>query len=160
MDSLLYVGAGDDDDDDDDDESDDEGQETEEAKAKSAPAVDYEALQRAGYKTSTDLRATETYRQLTAKEEEDKEQEKLARAKAAEEKKAAEDARLEEEEYLLNRKKIDEKIGWEKRYDRTKEDFRAKEKRKRDQGQQSSSGDWVQEEKRRLRHGMTGNFDS
>ena len=50
--------------------------------------------------------------------------------------------------------------GWEKRYDRTKEDFRAKEKRKRDMGQQNSGGDWVQEEKRRLRHGETGNYDS
>jgi hypothetical protein len=51
-------------------------------------------------------------------------------------------------------------LGYEKRFDKTKEDFRAKEKRKRAIGQQSSGSDWVQEEKRRLRQGMTGNYDS
>ena len=61
---------------------------------------------------------------------------------------------------MLNRKEIDKKLGYEKRYDRTKEDFRAKEKRKREMGQQASGSDWVQEEKRRLRHGETGNYDS
>ena len=77
-----------------------------------------------------------------------------------EEEVAAKAAREAEKEALLNQKKADEKNGWEKRYDRTKEDFRAKEKRKRSMGQQSSTGDWVQEEKRRLRHGATGNYDS
>jgi hypothetical protein len=55
---------------------------------------------------------------------------------------------------------IDKRLGYEKRFDKTKEDFRAKEKRKRAMGQQSSGSDWVQEEKRRLRQGMTGNYDS
>ena len=59
----------------------------------------------------------------------------------------------------LDAKKIDEKIGFKKRYAETGEDFRAKEKRKRDMGQQNSGGDYVQEEKRRLRHGG-GNYDS
>ena len=55
---------------------------------------------------------------------------------------------------------IDKRLGYEKRFDKTKEDFRTKEKRKRAMGQQSSGKDWVQEEKRRLRQGMTGNYDS
>ena len=79
---------------------------------------------------------------------------------------------------------IDKRVGYEKRYDRTHEDFRTKvcpclllpaalrlaialdhaarpqEKRKRSQGQQNRDGNWVEEEKRRLRHGMTGNYDS
>ena len=158
MDSLLFIGAGDDDDDDDDD--DDEEEEVEEKVPPSfPPSVDYEALQRAGYKTSTDLRQTETYQKLTQKEEEEREAKRVAREKADEVAAAAAAAREKAESELLNPKKIDEKLGWEKRYDRTKEDFRAKEKRKRDSGQQSSSGDYVQEEKRRLRHG-NDNFDS
>ena len=55
--------------------------------------------------------------------------------------------------------KIDEKVGYEKRYDRTKEDFRKKEERKRKNGQQNRDGNWVEEEKRKLRHGAA-NFDS
>lgn len=50
-------------------------------------------------------------------------------------------------------------MGYEKRYDRTKEDFRSKEKRKREMGQQNRDGNYVEEEKRRIRH-EGANFDS
>ena len=48
---------------------------------------------------------------------------------------------------------------YEKRYDRTREDFRSKEKRKRAMGQQNRDGNYVEEEKRQLRHGGA-NYDS
>ena len=163
MDSLLYVGAADDDDDDDDDddgESQEEHEEEADEAKPAAPAVDYEALQRAGLKATSDLRQTETYQKLTAAEEEEREAKKLAREREAEAKAEAVAAQEAAKSELLNRKKMDEKLGWEKRYDRTKEDFRAKEKRKRDAGQQSRDSSWVEEEKRRLRHGSTGNYDS
>ena len=158
---MLYVGAGDEDDDDDDDDDDDEEEEVVVAQASSvAPSVDYEALQRAGLKATTDLRHTETYQKLTAKEEEAREANTVAAEKAAEAAAAAQAAAEAAKSELLDRKKLDEKLGWEKRYDRTKEDFRAKEKRKRDLGQQSRDGNWVEEEKRRLRHNTTSNYDS
>lgn len=159
MDSLLYVGAGDEDDEDDEDDEE-EGGEDEPAPDKKAPAVDFAALERAGYKATRDLTTTETYQRIAQKEEEDHEQERLVKQREKEEAAAAAAAKAEAEEELLNRKKIDEKLGWEKRYDRTKEDFRSKEKRKRDMGQQSRDGNWVEEEKRILRHGTTGNYDS
>ena len=166
MDSLLYVGAGDDDSDDDDDDDEDED-EVEQKKPKTEVAsFDYTALERAGYKTTGDLRQTETYQKLTAAEETEREEKQAAKEREAAAAAAAKAAKEEKEAELLNQKKLDEKMGWEKRYDRTKEDFRNKEKRKRSQGQQSHGTDWVQEEKRRLRHGDTGsgmassNYDS
>ena len=73
MDSLLYVGGADDDDDDDDEEEEEEVQAEEaeeEAKAAaSAPKqVDFAALQRAGYASSS-LTSTDTYNRLTKEEE-------------------------------------------------------------------------------------------
>merc|ERR1719469_1466480 len=132
MDSLLYVGGADDDDDDDEDD-DDEGVdagEGEEAKAAAAAAsapkpVDFAALQRPGYATSS-LTSTDTYARLTKEEEETREREREEREKF--------DARVAEEEArsnLLDKKKIDAKIGYKKRFDETHEDFRSKEKRKR-----------------------------
>ena len=44
-------------------------------------------------------------------------------------------------------------------FDETHEDFRSKEKRKRSLGQQNRDGNWVEEEKRALRH-SGANFDS
>ena len=163
MDSLLYLGAGEEEESESESAEEEEGQEEQvhaDAKPAPPPAFDYAALQRAGYKESTDLRQTETYQKLTLAEEEGREEKRKAREREEEEAAAAQAAREAHEASLLNPKKIDEKLGWEKRYDRTKEDFRAKEKRKRNMGQQSSTGDWVQEEKRRLRHGETGNYDS
>ena len=81
MDSLLYVGGADDDDDDDDDddeEEDEEGKGEEAAAASTSTApkqVDFEALQRAGYASSS-LTSTETYHRLTKEEEENKLKEK------------------------------------------------------------------------------------
>ena len=46
------------------------------------------------------------------------------------------------------KKKIDERVGYKKRFDTTREDFRTKEKRKRQMGQQNRDGNWVEEEKR------------
>jgi hypothetical protein len=165
MDSLLYVGGADDNDTDDEDE-DDEGvdvAEAEEAKAAAAAAsapkpVDFAALQRAGYATSS-LTSTDTYARLTKEEEETKEEEKKEREREDREKF---DARVAEEEArnnLLDKKKIDAKIGYKKRFDETHEDFRSKEKRKRSLGQQNRDGNWVEEEKRALRH-SGANFDS
>ena len=162
MDSLLYVGGADDDDDDDeDDEEEEEGEEAASAaepKA-AAPVVDYAALQRAGFSGSAGLASTETYQRLSREEEQvqaDKlvelEREERERTEAA----AAEDKARSN---LLDKKKIDERVGYKKRYDETREDFRSKEKRKRQMGQQNSGGDWVQEEKRSLRH-QGANFDS
>ena len=69
------------------------------------------------------------------------------------------DASLARAAALLDKKKIDEKIGYKKRFDKTGEDFRQKEKRKRQNGQQNRDGNWVEEEKRSLRHHST-NFES
>ena len=165
MDSLLYVGGADDNDTDEEDE-DDEGAdvaEAEEAKAaaaaKSAPKpVDFEALQRAGYASSS-LTSTDTYARLTKEEEEAREEEKKERERkereAFEAKVAEEEARIN----LLDKKKIDARVGYKKRFDETHEDFRSKEKRKRQLGQQNRDGNWVEEEKRQLRH-SGANFDS
>ena len=160
MDSLLYLGAGDEEESESESAAEEEQEEQVDAKPAADPAFDYAALQRAGYKEATDLRQTETYQKLRMAEEDEREEKRKASEQEAEEEVAAKAAREAEKEALLNQKKADEKNGWEKRYDRTKEDFRAKEKRKRSMGQQSSTGDWVQEEKRRLRHGETGNYDS
>jgi hypothetical protein len=164
MDSLLHLGLDADGSDSDESSSDGDGAAelapSPREEAGPSAAVDYEALQRAGLRAATDLRQTETYQRLEAEEAEKKDKAAAAAAAAAqaeaERKEAIEKANAE----LLDKKKIDAKLGYEKRYDRTKEDFRAKEARKRAHGQQASSGDYVQEEKRRLRHGMTGNYDS
>ena len=66
----------------------------------------------------------------------------------------AEKARLES----LDAKKIEERNGYEKRLVKTGEDFRTKEKRKRSMGQQGGGSNYVEEEKRRVRH-TGGNFD-
>merc|ERR1719469_250285 len=164
MDSLLYVGGADDDDDDEDD--DDEGVdagEGEEAKAAAAAAsapkpVDFAALQRAGYASSS-LTSTDTYARLTKEEEETKEEEKKERERADREKVDAMVADEESRSNLLDKRKLDAKIGYKKRFDETHEDFRSKEKRKRQLGQQNRDGNWVEEEKRALRH-SGANFDS
>ncbi len=164
MDSLLHLGLDqeDDDDDDDDEQEDEQGQDEPKGAEPPPPAVaalDYEALQRAGLRETSDLRETDTYKRLEAESAAKQEVERAAAAEEA----AAEAARAAELEQarseLLDRKKIDEKVGYQKRFDKTGETFREKEKRKRSTGQQASAGDWVQEEKRRLRHGST-NYDS
>ena len=78
---------------------------------------------------------------------------------AAEEGAAAAETEERARTAAMDQKAIDERVGYEKRYDRTKEDFRKKEERKRENGQQNRDGNWVEEEKRKLRHGAT-NFDS
>ena len=149
MDSLLYLGAGadddndDDDDDDDDDDKEEEPQMQEEMEKKKpdslvgSGSLDFAALQRAGYSTATDLRETATYKLLGEAEEREREAKRMAAEAEAE----AEAARVKvmeaAQEELLNQKKIDEKLGYKKRFDQTGENFRAKEKRKREQGQQS-----------------------
>lgn len=166
MDSLCYIGAADDDDDEEESESEEEvepepkAQRTAGAGSSSSAAIDYDALRRAGFSdTASDLTQTATFQRLEAEsaakleaEETRRKEEERERAEyaAAQEKASAE---------LLNRKKIDESLGYEKRYDRTREDFRTKEKRKRAMGQQNRDGNYVEEEKRRLRHGGA-NFDS
>ena len=167
MDSLLYLGAGADDEDEDDDDDDDDEEtpaelETEQKKADPAGSgsLDFAALQRAGYSTATDLRETATYKLLGEAEEREREAKRVAAEAEAEAEAARLKAVAEAQEALLNQKKMDEKQGYKKRFEHTGENFRAKEKRKRSMGQQSSTGDWVQEEKRRLRHGETGNYDS
>ena len=153
MDSLLYIGAGADDDDDDDDDEEEEEQAPEEpVKPAPAPAakapLDYEALKRAGYSnSSSDLAKTATYQRLEseAAAARDGEAARLLEEEkaAAEQAEAAEKLRSE----LLDRQvcvfahsaegwasvdsacvrqAIDKKIGYEKRYDRTHEDFRSK----------------------------------
>ena len=150
MDSLLYLGAADDDDDDEQEEEEEEADEKKYPRSGAAGSssvstsdIDFAALQRAGYSTSTDLRETETYR-LLGEEEDRKREEKKAAAEAAAE---AEISRLkaaeEEKEMLLNQKKMDEKIGYKKRFDEKGENFRTKEKRKREIGQQSRCAAWA-----------------
>ena len=161
MDSLLYLqGAAEgEDEDEDEDEEDEEPVEAASSAAAAPSSIDYAALSRAGYKSATTLTETATYRRLGEEAKEAAEAAEAAAAAAAEAE-AARKALLEERQReLLDTKKIDERLGYKKRYDETKEDFRSKEKRKRAAGQQSSAGDYVQEEKRRLRHGST-NFDS
>ena len=145
MDSLLYLGAGADDDDDDDNDDDEEEEpqvqeETEKKKPDSlvgSGSLDFAALQRAGYSTATDLRETATYKLLGEAEEREREAMRMEAEAEAE----AEAARVKvmeaAQEELLNQKKMDEKLGYKKRFDQTGENFRAKEKRKREQGQQS-----------------------
>eukprot|EP00325_Prymnesiales_sp_UTEX-LB-985_P007959 CAMPEP_0174701930 /NCGR_PEP_ID=MMETSP1094-20130205/6397_1 /TAXON_ID=156173 /ORGANISM="Chrysochromulina brevifilum, Strain UTEX LB 985" /LENGTH=164 /DNA_ID=CAMNT_0015899641 /DNA_START=129 /DNA_END=623 /DNA_ORIENTATION=- len=164
MDSLLYLGAGNDDDDDDDDEEEEEEEaeaeaEVPTAQAKDAVVVDFAALERAGYKAARKLTETETYQRLGEQMEEQKQAEEAKQAMEAEEKAARQAAIEKMQSDLLDVRKIDERIGYKKRYAETGEDFRSKEKRKRERGQQASAGDYVQEEKRRLRHGAD-NFDS
>ena len=143
MDSLLYLGAGEEDDDDDDDEEEEEEEETpaQEPEKKDASAgsgsLDFAALQRAGYSTATDLRETATYKLLGEAEEREREAKRLEAKAAAVVEAARLKAAEEAQEALLNQKKQDEKAGYKKRFDQTGENFRAKEKRKREQGQQS-----------------------
>ena len=167
MDSLLYLGAGDDDDDDDDDQEEEEEEGTE--AVQKAVSVDelkpaalnlsFEALQRAGYSATGSLTETETYKKLSEAEEhareEKRQQHEREQAEALEQQRAQEEA----QRMLLDTKKIDERLGYEKRFAKTGEDFRAKEKRKRSQGQQGSGSNYVEEEKRRIRH-AGGNYDS
>ena len=105
------------------------------------------------------MTSTDTFQRLTR--EEDAARVEKAEQVEREDRERFEAMRAEEEARvaLLDKKKIDERVGYKKRFDRTGEDFRTKEKRKRERGQQNSGGDYVQEEKRRLRHGST-NFDS
>jgi len=128
--------------------------------AASQAVIDFAALERAGYRTSTDLRQTDTYKRLDEAAENEREADAARhaadQARRDEEKAAIERAKSE----LLDPQKIDERIGYKKRYAETGEDFRAKEKRKRLMGQQNRDGNYVEEEKRRLRHGETGNYDS
>mmetsp|Transcript_66994 Transcript_66994/g.111304 ORF Transcript_66994/g.111304 Transcript_66994/m.111304 type:complete len:171 (+) Transcript_66994:45-557(+) len=170
MDSLLYVGAADDDEDEDEEDEDEEGVDdgtctsvagtSSTGASSSTAAVDFEALQRAGYSGKmADLSKTGTYMRL----EEEAAAVRQQRTEAAEAEAAAAEERrqaLDAEKRILDRKGIDERIGYEKRFDRTGEGFRAKEKRKRAMGQQNRDGNWVEEEKRRLRHDITGNYDS
>jgi hypothetical protein len=143
MDSLLYLGADEEDDDDDDDEEEEEEEETpaQEPEKKDASAgsgsLDFAALQRAGYSTATDLRETATYKLLGEAEEREREAKRLEAEAAAVVEAARLKAAEEAQEALLNQKKQDEKAGYKKRFDQTGENFRAKEKRKREQGQQS-----------------------
>ena len=132
MDSLLYVGGADDDDTDDEEEEDEgvDGVEAEEAKAAAAAAaapkaVDFAALQRAGYATSS-LTSTDTYARLTKEEEESREEEKREREREEREKFDTMVADEEARSNLLDKKKIDAKIGYKKRFDETHEDFRSK----------------------------------
>ena len=166
MDSLAYLGALDDDDDDDDDaEAEAEGEAGASTTAASAtaaaapPRVDFAALERAGYTGRSDLTETAEFKQKEA--EHARAREEKAAAAAAEERERAAAAETEERARTaaMDQKAIDERVGYEKRYDRTKEDFRKKEERKRKNGQQNRDGNWVEEEKRKLRHGAT-NFDS
>lgn len=141
MDSLLYLGAGEEDDDEDEEEEEPEQEEAPapENKASSAGSgsLDFAALQRAGYSTATDLRETATYKLLGEAEEREREAKRLEAEAAAEAEAARIKAAEEAQEALLNQKKLDEKAGYKKRYDQTGENFRAKEKRKREQGQQN-----------------------
>ena len=163
MDSLLYLGAGDGDDD--DDEEEEEEEEEEEVGAgpsagASTGSVDYEALERAGLKKTYALTETETYKRLgeeAKRGREEAEAKRIADEQAEEARLAAIETMQSE---LLDKKKIDERLGYKKRYAETGEDFRQKEKRKRSMGQQSRDSNYVEEEKRRLRHGVTGNYDS
>jgi len=168
MDSLVLLGVGgeddDDDDDDDDDEDEEDGEEQEEAggapqqaASRASTSLDYEALQRAGYSGKlADLSQTGTYKRLEEEEaaarEQREEAQRLAEAEVAL-------PAVTEESKILSREEIDKKVGYKKRFDATGEGFRAKEKRKRALGQQNRDGNWVEEEKRRLRHGAA-NFDS
>ncbi|KAL1511167.1 hypothetical protein AB1Y20_005983 [Prymnesium parvum] len=163
MDSLLYVGAADGDDS--EEEGEEEGEEEDEASEAGPSAtvqkreLDFAALQRAGYESKSNLTQTATYKRLEEAEREAREKEAEGKAAAREEEArraaAAEELRSE----LLNRKAIDQKLGYKKRFDETGEGFRQKEKRKRELGQQNRDGNWVEEEKRRIRHAST-NFDS
>ena len=164
MDSLLYVGGADDDDDGDDEEEEEEEVQAEEAEEEakasaSAPKqVDFAALQRAGYASSS-LTSTDTYNRLTKEEEATKQKEKEERERQERERFDAMVAEEEARTSLLDKRKLDERIGYKKRYDQTHEDFRSKEKRKRQMGQQNRDGNWVEEEKRALRHSGV-NFES
>ena len=153
MDSLLYLGAGEDESDDDDDEQESEAGEAEEAAssagaatsasaAAAAAVVDYAALERAGLRVATDLRTTETYKRLGEAEEEEREAKKRQEEQADEDKAVREAAAAAEAE-RLNPKKIDERLGWKKRFDDTGEGFRQKEKRKRMNGQQARDSNYV-----------------
>ena len=105
-----------------------------------------------GYAGSSSLTSTETYERLT------KEEESAKAAKAAQQEREDRErfdewaAEQDAKSTLLDRKKLDENLGYTKRYDETREDFRSKEKRKRQNGQQNRDVNWVEEEKRALRH--------
>jgi len=107
----------------------------------------------------SNLTETQTYKRLEAEEDQARADATAAKAAAEEEEKQRDAAAEKAQSELLNTKAIDEKIGYTKRFDKTGEGFRAKEKRKRDMGQQNRDGNWVEEEKRRIRHQST-NFDS
>ena len=162
MDSLLYLGAADADDD-----EDESGEDEEEEDAGPSsdlgikPPLDFESLQRAGYSSSAaDLTQTDTFKRLLAEEEKALEEQASKKVPEDETERLRQAALEAEQQILLDRKALDRKLAYEKRFDRTKEDFRSKEKRKRAMGQQANEGNWVEEEKRKLRHGLTGNYDS
>lgn len=186
MDSLLYVGAADDESDEEQEIEEQEEESEEGATGPSHPAsvqqIDFAALQRAGYESASSLTQTATYKRLEEEEKEAFAAAAAAKATAAEEalrhEAAAEKLRVNHyspvlahvslhlkdrlqmpQSEMLNRKAIDERIGYKKRFDQTGEGFRQKEKRKRELGQQNRDGNWVEEEKRRIRH-SSANFDS
>lgn len=106
MDSLLYIGAGDDEDG--ESEGDDEaGKEllSSEAASCSGSALDYAAIQRAGYSgASADLSQTATYKRLDEEAKQAVVREAAAKEKEAEEAAAAEEARIAAEKELLDPK--------------------------------------------------------
>lgn len=93
MDSLLYVGAGDEDEDNDSEdegEGEVEGEEEVPGGAGSSSAappkqLDFEALQRAGYASASNLKETATYKRLEAEEAQAREDAAVAKVAAEEE---------------------------------------------------------------------------
>ncbi|EOD11585.1 hypothetical protein EMIHUDRAFT_437568 [Emiliania huxleyi CCMP1516] len=159
MDSLLYLQGNDDDDDDDEEEGEEEIEAGVDAAAAAgsggagSSALDFEAVKRAGYTGSnTALSDTATSKRLDEEAKERRAAKEAAAAADAEAEEARAAALAQEERTLLDRKLIDEKYPKQNRFSKTGEDFRKKEARKRKMGQQNSGGDWVQEEKRRIRH--------
>jgi hypothetical protein len=104
MDSLLYIGAGDDEDGESEGEEE-EGKAMVSVEAASGSALDFAAIQRAGYSgASADLRQTATYKRLDEEAKEAVEREAAAKEQAAEEAAAAEAIRLAAEKELLDPK--------------------------------------------------------
>ena len=154
---MLYLDVGDDEEEEEEDVEEEE-EELDDPAPKPADPIDFAALQRAGLSTTTKLTETQTYRKLSEEEEMKKTAEREAAIKAEEEVvrlKAIEEAQAA----ALDPAKIDDRLGYEKRFAKTGENFRAKEKRKREMGQQSRDSSTVEEEKRRLRHAGV-NYDA
>mmetsp|Transcript_13448 Transcript_13448/g.30901 ORF Transcript_13448/g.30901 Transcript_13448/m.30901 type:complete len:149 (-) Transcript_13448:279-725(-) len=137
MDSLLYLGAGDADEGEeeaDEGEEDEQGEEDEESATRPCTSADaassslsFESLVRAGYSgQSADLSQTDTFKRLT-EEAAAKLADRQQRLRAEEDAEAArEKARQGEKQRIFSREEIDKRLGYEKRFDRTGEDFRSK----------------------------------